>query len=78
MLFFNKKPSIDQDLTTEVRLKKIEARLQILEGETLALNVSIDSIRNKVLKKIQFKKEKEAEEEEKSKDLYSGVLLPDR
>jgi hypothetical protein len=50
----------------------IETRFTKLEAEVLALAVAQDVIRNKVLRKIQFKK-KEEEEEEEEEDTNSAI-----
>jgi len=70
MLWFIKK---NVELTSTERLKKLEHRLSLLEAEVLDIATAQNIIRNKVLKKIQFKNPKE--EEEQPKDLYSSVLL---
>jgi SMC interacting uncharacterized protein involved in chromosome segregation len=75
--FFSSKPPEKEVYTYEQRLKKLEIRIQLVESEILALSVAQDGLRNKVLRKIQKTQFKE-EEEEKPKDLYSGILLPDR
>jgi hypothetical protein len=75
MLWFNKDTEkVDETLLG--RIKKLENRLQSIEAEILDIATAQNIIRNKVLKKIQFKNPKDdEEEEEKPKDLYNGVLL---
>lgn len=75
MWFFNKKTSVDVDLTLEQQFRKLANRVTILEGETLALATAQEAIRNKVLRKIQGKKEEEEPKEEKPKDIYNGMLI---
>lgn len=74
-MVFWKKEKVEE--TSSERLSKLEKRLTRIEAELLDLAVAQDTIRNKVLRKIQFKKEKE-EEEDKPQDLYSKVLIPER
>lgn len=58
----------------ESRLIKAESRIAKLESDLMGVVVSVDTIRNKVLRKIQFKKE----EEEEESDRYKGMLVPER
>jgi hypothetical protein len=61
----------------EEGLTALKIRMTKLEGEMLDLTLTIDTLRNKVLRKIQIKHERDEEEEDKTKkDLYNGVLLP--
>ena len=62
----------NDDLTLTKRIAKVESRLTSIEAEILDLATAINIIRNKVLKKIQFKN---PEKEEESEDLYNGMLL---
>lgn len=79
MWFFSKKTLSDVDLTLEQQIKKLATRVTILEAETLSLATAQEQIRDKVLRKIQNKKPAESEEEpEKPKDLYNGMLIPER
>jgi len=55
------------------RLLKVEKRLNKLEAENLELFVALETIRNKVLKKIRIHQEEE--KDETTKDLYNSVLL---
>jgi len=57
------------------RLDKLEKKMLRLNSEMLDVMTSVQILRDKVLKKIKFKKEEE--EEEKPKDLYNGMLLKD-
>ncbi len=70
MMFFSKK---NVEETSNERLSKLEKRLTRLEAEILDVATAQDIIRNKVLRKIQFKKE-----EEEPQDLYNRVLIPER
>lgn len=74
MAFWHKKGTDIEDMTTKERLKRIEVRLNMLEADTLGLATAQETIRNKVLRKIQHKKE--PKDEEKPKDIYSGGLIP--
>jgi len=62
--------------TYSERLLKLESRVVLLEADILDLATAQSVIRNKVLRKIQFKKEDE--EEREGKDLYGGMLLPEK
>ena len=73
MSFWNRSLAND-----ETRLIMIENRLKRLENEVLGLATGQEVIRNKVLKKIQFKRAEEEEEEPVRKDLYGGMLLPEK
>lgn len=70
MGFFTRYQKIDEE-----RLLLIESRLKKLENEVLGLATGQEVIRNKVLKKIQFKR---ADEEPDRKDLYNQVLIPEQ
>jgi len=73
MLWFKPK---NVELTSNERIKKLEHRLTLIESEILDIATAQNIIRNKVLKKIQFKNPKiDEEEEDKPKDLYNSVLL---
>ena len=56
--------------TLEARMKILESKVIRLDSEVLELMTAIDIIRNKVLRKIQFRKE----EEEEGKDLNTTQL----
>jgi len=70
-MFWNKPKNVEQALVD--RVSKLETRLTRLEAEILDVATAQDIIRNKVLRKIQNKKEEEPTE--KPKDLYNGMLL---
>jgi hypothetical protein len=70
MWLFNKK---NVEITSNERLKKLEHRLTLIEAEILDIATAQNIIRNKVLKKIQFKNPKE--DDENPQDLYKSVLL---
>lgn len=74
--FFMKKPSEDTEEAFRERVKRIDIRLTRLEADILDLATAQNIMRNKVLRKIQFKKEEE--EEENPKNPYSHVLLPEK
>jgi hypothetical protein len=64
MLWFNMKKQTENVLPTyEQRILLLESELRKLKSENLGFATDIDMIRNKVLRKIQFKKEIEADEE---------------
>jgi len=73
MFGFGKK----EEPTSLERLKKVETRLNLIEAEILDVATAQEIIRNKILRKIQYRK-KELEGEESPKDLYNGILLPDK
>lgn len=78
MLWFSKKKPEIVEYTTAQRLSRIEARVTNVEAQILDLATAQNIMRNKVLKKIQFKNPKEDEEEApKREDLNSKVLLPE-
>jgi len=60
--------------TFSERLQRLESRQTRLEADILDLATAINIMRDKVLRKIQFKKE---EEEPKAKDIYAGMLIPE-
>ena len=76
MLFFRKKAPENVEKTFSERLLRLESRLSVLEADILDLATAQNILRNKVLKKIQFKNIKE--EEETSKDLYSEILIKEK
>lgn len=70
MLLFTKKKEPEKVLPTfEERLVLLETELRKLKSETLALNMDMDTMRNKVLRKIQTKKQLETEDE----DVWGGI-----
>lgn len=58
--------------------EQLNIRLATLESRVLSLELSQEAFRNKVLRKIQGKKDEIDEEAEKAQDIYSKVLLPDK
>lgn len=58
-------------------ITRLEARIVSLEAEILAILTSIAVIRNKVLRKIQFKQEPDQEEEDLNNKTYSNILPKD-
>lgn len=70
MLWFKKE---NEEITLLERVKKLEAKVARQDNEILDLVTATDIIRNKVLRKIQFKKI----EKEDSKEPYNGMLLPE-
>lgn len=67
--FLKKKPTENVPETFQKRITK-------LESDVLDLYMSQNALRDKVLRKIQSKREQEEEEKEKkAKDLYTGVFL---
>ncbi len=71
MLWFKTEKNVE--MTSNERLKKLEHRLTLLEAEILDIATAQNIIRNKVLKKIQFKNPKDDDKD--PKDLYNGILL---
>jgi hypothetical protein len=74
MWFFTKKQPKNVEFTPIERLQRLETRVSLLEANTLDLATGQEIIRNKVLRKIQFKQEKE----EPAKDLYAGMFLSEK
>jgi len=67
----NVETTFKDDITIlEDSIKKMQTRLTRLEAEILDVATAQDIIRNKVLRKIQFKK---PSEEEESKDEWGGI-----
>lgn len=62
------------------RVSKLEKRLTRLEAEILDIATAQDIIRDKVLRKIQFKREAAQREQdnENPKDIYNGVLISEK
>lgn len=73
MLWFNKR-ELKDDETCLDKIKRIESRITRMEAEILDVATAQDIIRNKVLRKIQYKQD---EKEEVKEDKYKGILLPD-
>lgn len=59
------------------RVKRLESKIQRLDADILDLATAHEIIRDKVLRKIQFKKEDKVDKEDKEVDRFKGVLLPD-
>ena len=76
MLFWNKKQPERPEETSKEALRRLEIRLTRVEAEILEVATAQDIIRNKVLRKIQHKKEDE--EEDNAKDLYNSVLIKEK
>lgn len=62
MIFWNRKRIENEDLTTKEELRLMKARVTRVESEILDCMTAIEIIRNKVLRKIQSKKQPEEEE----------------
>lgn len=75
MGFFTKKTQKNVEPTFEEEIKLLKSRVILLESQILDVATAQNILRNKVLKKIQFKNPKDDEED--SKDLYNGMLIPD-
>jgi len=76
-MWWKRTVKVDESLPDE-RIKLLERKIMKLEAEQLDIITSLAVIRDKVLRKIQFKrlKTEEEEEEESKKDPYNGVLVP--
>jgi len=72
-----KKREENAPITSPERLAKLEATVVRLDAEILDLVVSMETMRNKVLRKIQFKKEEPEEPKKEKESFYSSVLLPE-
>jgi hypothetical protein len=59
MLWFNKVVKRELEPTSLEQLQDLKAKVTRVEAQIMELIVSHDIIRNKVLRKIQFKKEEE-------------------
>lgn len=71
MLWFNNKTKPENvPKTYEERLSLLEVELRKVKSENLSLAIDIDTMRNKVLRKIQFKKQAETSEDE---DVWGGI-----
>lgn len=75
MFWDRKKPDENVPKTFESRIVSIERRLGEIESQILAITIDQKMVRDKVLRKIQFK---HTEEEEQQPDPYKSVLIPDR
>ncbi len=74
MWIFNKKKTEKDPETLLERVSRLEKRITRVEAENLDLMTAISILRDKVLRKIQFKNPKE-EPEAESKDIYKGMLI---
>ena len=72
-----KDSSKDEDLPESVseRLDRLEKKMTRLSAEMLDVMTSVQILRDKVLKKIKFKRGDEKDEDEQPKDLYNGMLI---
>lgn len=68
-MFWNKQKEPEKR-ADNVDYNKIMIRMTKLEAEMLDLTISLDTIRNKVLRKIQTKRTKDEEESPMSEDGY--------
>ncbi len=71
MIFWSKKRSENENETLEERFSRLEKRFTRLEAEILDIATAQDIIRNKVLRKIQSKKEEV--EEESETETFKGI-----
>jgi len=60
-----------QEKQEDMRLIELEKDIRQLKRDVLDISVSIDSLRDKILKRIKVRKEEETE----SKDIYKGMLI---
>lgn len=74
MLFFKRTKNVENS-----EIVALKTRITKLEAEILDLATSINVIRNKVLRKIQFKQEETAQEEQdlNTKEASTGLLSDD-
>ena len=77
-MFWNKHSEVVMGETYEKRLNNLETELKLVIREQTALTLDMKMLRDKVLRKIQFKKSDEEEEETNIKDPYKGILLPEK
>lgn len=71
MLWFTKKDK-DVEQTLRIRVSELETQCFQLERKIIELQVDQKFLRDKVLRKIQFKKE----ESDTPQDIYKGMLIP--
>jgi len=76
--FWQTKTKENVEPTCLERVSRLEARITKLEAENLDLCTAIDIIRNKVLRKIQFKKEVDDTSTDSTTSMYNGMLLPEK
>ena len=72
---FAKNPEQQQRESTNDVLKQIGALISMLEKRVTTLELEVDDIRIRLRKKSFFGTK--TEEEDKPKDIYKGVLLPE-
>ncbi len=70
MAFWNSKKEENVEATCNDRIKRLESKVMRQEAEILDLITAQDILRNKVLRKIQSKRQPEEEEED---DNYKGL-----
>lgn len=75
MIFFGKKPLENVLPTYQERIARAESRIISLEAEVLDIATAVSTLRNKVLRKIQFKKDLPGDDDTQS--LNNPVLLPE-
>jgi chaperonin cofactor prefoldin len=66
------KEEVKEEVSTLERLKLLETKISRLDLQVLDLNLSYDTLRDRISKKIKPRSDIEVSE---SKDLYSGMLL---
>jgi len=59
--------------TYEKRLLDLEKAVRKLQSDNISLNMDIDDMRNKVLRKIQFKKDKDNDDLSKEEGSFQGI-----
>jgi len=74
MAFWNKKPTENVDITLKEEIRLLKSRLTRVEAEILDIGTAQDIIRNKVLRKIQYKKPGVSEEIDNSMLSEDGFL----
>lgn len=70
-MWFKRQENISATLIE--RVSKQETEISLLKSSVVALEMDMKTMRDKVLRKIQGKKD--VEDEEKPKDRYSGMLI---
>jgi hypothetical protein len=71
-MFWSKKPQENVNATCQEQINKINTKITRMESEILDLITSQDIIRNKVLRKIQVKKQVEEEEDS---NIWEGIPI---
>ena len=74
MGFFTKKQPENVDLALKDEILQLKTRLTRVEAEILDVATAQNIIRDKVLRKIQTKKQPE---EEETQNIYNKVLIPE-